>query len=222
MPADAEIGETGNGRSPESVDRLMVGACAAIWLVLLVVSVIAVVALVGLGRGQRGVPESSSGVLYLIIGVSALTIAGAVALLMRARRDAQQQAEGEQPAQAQKPPERPQTEARAEKVRVFGTVVDPSAPPLPDSPPAPSARAGALERVWLRGTASMAGAVGLALIGVASAAHQLAVGHSTAAIVALAIAGAVTVAMPVLLVVAVRKLNELSPAGKDAAGDASD
>ncbi len=218
MSADAETGDADGGRSPESIDRAMVGGCAAIWLVLLVVSVIATVALVNLGRGQRGLPESSSGLLYAIIGISAATIVGAVYLLMRARRDAQPERVEEEPADVPKPPERPQSEARTEKIRVFGTVVDPSARPLPESPPAPSARAGALERIWLRGTASIAGAMGLALIGVASAAHQLAVGHPTAAVVALGIAGVVTLATPALLVIADRKLEGVVAEGANSGG----
>lgn len=225
MAAEADVDEVGSGRSPEGVDRLMVGACAAIWLVLLVVSVIAVVALVNLGRGHRGLPESSSGLLYAIIGVSAVIIIGAVALLLRARRDAQQREEeqttpaptpAETRAEAPKPTDRPQTEARTEKIRVFGSVVDPSVRPLPESSPVPSARSGAVDRVWLRGTVSIAAAVGLALIGVASAAHQLAVGHSTAAIVALAVAGLVTLAMPAVLIIAGRKLSEVF--GEEAGG----
>ncbi len=42
--------------SPETVDRLMVGVCGAIWLVLLAVIVVATVALVDLGqwRSRRG------------------------------------------------------------------------------------------------------------------------------------------------------------------------
>ncbi len=43
---------TAERRSPETVDRVMVGVCGAIWLVLLAVTVIATVALVHLGRGQ--------------------------------------------------------------------------------------------------------------------------------------------------------------------------
>ena len=77
------------GRSPETVDRLMVGVCGAIWLVLLAVSAIATVALVQLGSGHR--PSGGSGsswLLYTIIVISAVVILGAIPLLIRARRAA--------------------------------------------------------------------------------------------------------------------------------------
>ncbi|MBV8788703.1 MAG: DUF2561 family protein, partial [Mycobacterium sp.] len=37
--------------SPEVIDRILIGSCAAVWLVLLGVSVAAAVALADLGRG---------------------------------------------------------------------------------------------------------------------------------------------------------------------------
>ena len=79
----------GETHSPETVDRLLVGVCGAIWLVLLAVSVIATVALIQLGRGHTGTREEhSSWLLYSIIVVSALIIIGAIPLLLRARRTA--------------------------------------------------------------------------------------------------------------------------------------
>ena len=116
-------GATEPAQSPETVDRLMVGVCGAIWLVLLAISVIATVALVQLGKGhQGGGEERSSWLLYSIIVVSALVIIGAIPLLLRAR----QAALTEPPPDVPVPdaPVRP-TEAPTEKLRVFGTSVDP-------------------------------------------------------------------------------------------------
>src|ERR1700740_464936 len=73
---------------PDVIDRILVGACAAIWLVLLGVSVAAAVALADLGRGfhkMAGNPHTTW-VLYVVIIVSALIIAGAIPVLLRARR----------------------------------------------------------------------------------------------------------------------------------------
>ncbi len=73
------------------MDRLLVGVCGAIWLVLLAVTVIAIVALVDMSRGHTA---SSGGshtpwLLYSIIIVSGgLIILGAIPLLIRARRTA--------------------------------------------------------------------------------------------------------------------------------------
>ncbi len=75
---------------PDVIDRILLGACAAIWLVLLGVSVAATVALADLGRGFRkaaGNPHTTW-VLYAVIIVSALIIAAAIPVLLRARRAA--------------------------------------------------------------------------------------------------------------------------------------
>ena len=79
----------------DRVDRILLGACAAIWLAALGTGVAAVVALVDLARGH---PESSGEsatpwLLYTVIGISALVIIGAVPLLLRARRMALEDAQ---------------------------------------------------------------------------------------------------------------------------------
>jgi len=64
--------------SPATTDRILLGACAAVWLVFVGVSVAAVVALVDLSRGfQRTGSQHTPAVLYAVIIVSALVIAGA-------------------------------------------------------------------------------------------------------------------------------------------------
>jgi len=73
---------------PDVVDRILVGACAAVWLVLIGVSVAATVALANLGQGYHKSAGSSHTpwVLYAVIIVSAVIIAGAIPVLVRARR----------------------------------------------------------------------------------------------------------------------------------------
>lgn len=214
-PDAAETHEAHGGRSPDMVDRILVGSCGAIWLILIAIGVIATMALVDLGRGHPagGESEHSSWPLYTIIVVSGVVLLGAIPLLLRARRnavtvDSRPEAEVETPV-------RP-IEARTEKLRVFGTAVDPYDRTLPDAERATSrVSSSLLNRLWLRGTVSLVAAIGLALIGVAAGTYLLATSSATAAWVALGSAGVITVAMPAVLVFFQRQLGE---AVEDAAG----
>lgn len=209
--APAEHETTVTGRSPQMVDRIMVGVCGAIWLVWLAAAVVATVGLVRLASGHSGGGERhSSWLLYSIIVVSALIIIAAIPLLLRARRSA--------PAE----PAATATEARAaapvetptEKMRVFG--VDPYAQrELEVSRPAPAVPTAVLDRIWLRGTTSLLTAMGLALTAVAVATYLLTDGKETGAWVALGVAGVITIAMPAVLVFHQRMLTEVW----DAAGE---
>src|ERR1700741_5080310 len=71
-------------------DRILLGACAAIWLVALGAGVAATVALVdlGTGHGQSTGESETPWLLYAVIAISAAVIIGAVPLLLRARRAA--------------------------------------------------------------------------------------------------------------------------------------
>ena len=202
----SDVADAEQRRSPETVDRLMVGVCGAIWLVLLAVSVIATVALVQLGRGDVGGTEKQSPwLLYTIIAVSALIIVGAIPLLLRARQTMLPDAATDVPAPDA--PVRP-TEAPTEKLRVFGTAVDPYARKLEVPTAVPRVPATVVDRLLLRGTASLLGAMGLALIAVATATYLLATESDTAAWAALGTAAVITVAMPAILVAFQRKLAE--------------
>ena len=206
-------------RSPETTDRLMVGVCGAIWLVLLAVSSIATVALVKLGRGhERTSGEShSSWLLYTVIVISALVIVGAIPLLLRARRTAMAQSGvsgdsgvTERPGSPEKPLAEPAPAARpvdapTEKLRVFGAAVDPYRR-KPAQHRQVSRISVVLERIWLRGTTSLVGAMGLALTAVATATYLLATRTDTAAWVALGVAAVVTVGMVGILVTFQRRL----------------
>lgn len=220
MTAPGDNNDT-QARTPETTDRLMVGACGAIWLVFLVVSAIAVVALTNLGRGHSAAEDGGSPwLLYTVIAVSALTIVGAIPLLLKARRTALESKAGSEADAVQSAPPvaitaragEPVREAATEKMRVFGTSVDPSARRQAAEDAATPANAGMLERLWLRGTTSLLGAMGLALTGVSTATYLLAAGSDTGAWVALGVAGVITVAMPAVLVYFNRQLAEAARA----------
>ncbi|KAA0109600.1 DUF2561 family protein [Mycolicibacterium sp. P1-5] len=216
--------DTEDRRSPETVDRLLVGVCGAIWLVLLAVTVIAIVALVDMSRGHAASAGGSHTpwLLYSIIIVSAVIILGAIPLLIRARRAAQSDSRlTSEPAKA--PPPRPTTaaaapvrgtEAPTEKMKVFGSTVDPYERYQPDFAQSSASRradplvpATELDRLWLRCTVMLAGAIGLALVGVSTATYLMAVNNDTAAWVALGLAAVITVAMPVIPVTYLRQLH---------------
>ena len=205
MGSEAADVESGTGGSPETVDRILVGVCGAIWLVLLAATVIATVALVRLGSVQAcEAGGQSSLLLYSIIAVSAIVIVGAIPLLVRARRTAQPEPQSETPAV--EAPVRA-ADAPTEKLRVFG--VDPSARRETDAADdVARISAALLDRVWLRGTTSLLAAMGLALTAVAVATYLLAVSSDTAAWAALGVAGVITVAMPAILVTFQRQLGE--------------
>ncbi len=191
---------------PDVIDRILVGACAAIWLVLLGVSVAAAVALMDLGRGFHKMAGSShtTWVLYAVIIVSALIIAGAIPVLVRARRMAQTEpAAGSMPGHP-RPPVRlmsqaPRTAAeRARQQRVMRAVE-----------PAGEWSGAAVDRVWLRGTVVLAGTMGAALIAVATATYLMAVGHEGPSWVGYGLAAIVTAAMPVVEWLHIRQLRRV-------------
>ena len=74
----------------DRTDRILLGACAAVWLAALGAGVAATVALVDLGTGHaQSTGESDTPwLLYAVIAISAAVIIGAVPLLLRARRAA--------------------------------------------------------------------------------------------------------------------------------------
>jgi hypothetical protein len=215
----------GQTRSPEAVDRAMVAVCGAIWLVMLAVSVVATVALVQLGQGRDADPDGqSSWLLYSVIAVSALIIAGAIPLLLRARRTAladpgaradsaraDSGGSGSGGSGAADPGPVLPIEAPTEKLRVFGTAVDPYAR---EAAPAAVSRvpAAVVDRLWLRGTTSLLGAMGLALTAVAAATYLLTAGNDTGTWVALGTAAVISVAMPAILVAFARRLSEATDA----------
>lgn len=193
--------------SPDVIDRILIGACAAVWLVLLGVSVAAAVALADLGRGfhqAASSTHSTSWVLYAVIVVSALIIAGAIPMLIRARRMAQTDPAARGMA-ASRPPVRLMSQAPR-------TAAERARQPRPQAP-APAADSDwsgeTVDRVWLRGTVLLVTAMGAALIAVATATYLMAVGHDGPSWVAYVIAGVVTAGMPAIEWLHVRQLRQV-------------
>lgn len=186
------------GQSPEVTDRILLGACAAIWLTLLGMSVAALVALVDLGRGFDQPAESShKGLLYVVIGVSALVILAAIPVLLRARQTGSPgfapQAQPKPPLQGGPAPHRG-FDAPGRRASV-------TRPVLPNQTQ--------VDRVLLRGVVVLAGAVGAALTMVALATYLMAIGKDTGSWVCYGLAGAITLAMPVIPWLYLRRLGEV-------------
>ncbi len=206
----------------DRVDRILLGACAAIWLAALGAGVAATVALVDLGRGH---PESSgeSGtpwLLYTVIGISAAVIVGAVPLLLRARRAALEDSRPPARATVRTAPESPQApvrgaEAPTEKIRIFGTAADEVNPrpgypaPRPPSTPAAVLPVTAVDQLWLRCAVVIACAMGIATLAIGVATYLMAVDSNAAAWVIFTLAGLVTLAMPAVPWFYLRELRAL-------------
>lgn len=188
---------------PDIIDRILLGACAAIWLLLLGVSVAAAVALADLGRGFHSAARnthSTPWVLYAVIIVSALIIAGAVPVLLRARRMTKAEPPVVRSTALQG---RPQAKPPATR-----TVVERVRPQRSQAAAATGDWSGeAVDRIWLRGTVVLTGALGIALIAVAAATYSMAVGHDGGSWVGYGLAGAVTAAMPAVEWFYVRQLR---------------
>jgi hypothetical protein len=84
-------------------------------------------------------------------------------------------------------------QARTERLAVLR-------PALPDAE---------VERIWLRGSIFLLGAMGLALVAVAAATYLMAIGHQGAAWTVYVIAGIVTVVMPLILWLLDRRLRRM-------------
>lgn len=201
--------------SLEVVDRILLGLCALIWLVLLGMSVAAAVALVDLGRGFHQPTENPhTGLLYIVIGVSALIILAAIPVLLRAR----QASVPRRPAGLAPPPRNGRgpvpRDGRGPVRRVEGQ--------LPRG--GFDARAGGrrtgghrrasphqaeVERILLRGVTELACVIGAALTAVAVATYLMTVGKDTAAWVGYGVAGIITAAMPTVPWLHVRRLRGL-------------
>ena len=72
----------------------------------------------------------------------------------------------------------------------------------------------AVDRIWLRGTVSLTGTIGVALIAVAAATYLMAVGHDGASWVAYGLAGAVTAGLPAIEWLYVRQLRQVLAAAQ--------
>jgi len=191
--------------SPEAIDRGLITACAVIWLLVLGMGVAAAVALVDLGRGHPS-GESGSGtpwLLYVIIAISALVIALAIPLLLRARRTAL--LEQSAVPVATPTPETAPTERLVDRD-------PPGYPgPMPSRHTSASLSAETLDRMWLRCGVGVLAAAGAAMFAVALAAYLLAVASDSGAWIALSVAALITIGMGAIPLLYLRQLHaELS------------
>lgn len=191
----------------DRTDRILLGACAAIWLVALGTGVAATVALVDLGRGHA---ESSGDagtpwLLYTVIGISAVVIIGAVPLLLRARREALADA----PQANRSTPAAPgqsrvmDTTPATEKLSAAGPRGgghDPgsayAAPRVQRTLDAPEPLSAAVDLLWLRCAVVIACAIGVAMVTIGVATYLMAVDSNVAAWIFYALTALVTLAMP--------------------------
>jgi hypothetical protein len=199
----------GSDIPPDVIDRILLGACAAIWLLLLGVSVAAAVALADLGRGFHTAAKnahSTPWVLYAVIIVSALIIAGAVPVLLRARKMTKSEPPVVRSTALQGRPPARQAAARkvVERVRQQRGAL---------TGPAGEWSGEAVDRVFLRGTVVLTGAIGAALIAVAAATYTMAVGHDGPSWVGYGLAGLITAATPAVEWLFVRQLRQVVAAG---------
>ncbi|MDT5017257.1 MAG: hypothetical protein QOD39_3417 [Mycobacterium sp.] len=213
---------TSNPGEFDRTDRILLGACAGIWLAALGAGVAATVALVDLGRGH---PESSGAsgtpwLLYTVIAVSAVVIIGAVPLLLRARRTAMAEAQPQarpapRPTPGRQPPPVRGVESPTEKLRISGAGSGGIASrpgysaPWPHSPSAPAALIAAVDQVWLRCALVIACAIGIAMVAIGVATYLMAVDSDAAAWVFYVLTGIVTLAMPVVPFFYLRELRAL-------------
>jgi hypothetical protein len=200
----------------DQTDRILLGACAAVWLAALGAGVAATVALVDLGtsHGASTGESDTPWLLYAVIAISAAVIIGAVPLLLRARRAALE--ESPPPARATpvravagQPPVRG-AEPPTEKLRVPArAATGPGYATREAISPPPSPLMTAVDQLWLRCAVIVAIAMGVATVAIGVGTYLMAVDNNAAAWVFYVLAGLVTVAMPAIPWLYLRQLRGL-------------
>ena len=202
MPKDTEFSSPpsrGALSGPENMERILLAACAVIWLAALAAAVAATVSLVDMASGRgtvRAELSEASGsetpwVLYTVIGISAAVILVAIPLLVRARRQSTHRplrdptpGGGSVAEDIAAVPPRGSRRSQAEPALETGTRT--------------TAVPGVVDEVFARFGLSMACAVGVGTLAVGVATYLIANDSGSAAVAFFIIAGIVTVAMPVL------------------------
>jgi hypothetical protein len=193
---------------PENLDRILLGACAGIWLLALGAGVAATVALVDLSNGRGSVRAELSGsdtpwVLYTVIGVSAAVIAAAIPLLIRARRDSNQRplrgvAGGSGSAADDIAAITGQPGGRRRAATTAAT--EGRRPALP----------AIVDEVYVRCTTGIGCAVGAGVLAVGIGTYLMATGSDTAAWAAYVVAGLITVGMAAVPWFCLRELHAVT------------
>ncbi|OBF23791.1 hypothetical protein A5727_00395 [Mycobacterium sp. ACS4331] len=187
--------ERAQGWSPDVIDRALIVACAVAWLLALGFAVAAGVALADLGGGRSsGTAEDGDTpwLLYTVIGVSALVIAVAVPLLLRARK-ATPDSVTAAPAESSR--------ARVAASRIHAGYPASTVRSAPSRLPS-----AAMDRLLLRCGLGVLTAMGAAYIAVAIATHLMAIGSDGTAWALYAVAGLLTLGMAAIPVLLVRQL----------------
>jgi uncharacterized protein DUF2561 len=207
----------------DRTDRILLGACAAVWLVALGAGVAATVALIDLATAHAQATEESETpwLLYAVIAISAAVIIGAVPLLLRARRatlDESPPPARSTPGRAvpgQQPPVRG-VDASTEKLRVPPTAVGGPVAARPGYPtrgeaisPEPNPLTAAVDQLWLRCAVVIAIAMGVAMVAIGVATYLIAVDHDAVAWAFYVLAGLVTLGMPAIPWFYLRQLRAL-------------
>jgi hypothetical protein len=190
----------------DRTDRILLGACAAVWLVALGAAVAATVALVdlGTGRAQSTGESDTPWLLYAVIAISAAVIIGAVPLLLRARRAALEDSPPPARAPMRAAPDRPEApvrgaEAPTEKIRIGATTSTGLSYPTREAVrPVSNPLAGAADQLWLRCAVVLAIVMGVATVAIGIATYLMAVDHNAVAWAFYVIAGLVTLGMPAI------------------------
>ena len=215
MTHDTDTGVAGPSRvrsgGSEQLDRLLVIAAIVLWLVALGAGVAAVVALVGLANGHSVAVAGESDtpwLLYSVIGVSAAVIIGAIPLLLRARHAASPEVAAPRSAAPDDGDPAGDVPSVGQRVQPFGAPVlrRHSTPPAGSRVGFPTA---AVERIWVRCTSTIAAAMGAAATGIGVATYLMASDHDTAAWAVYAVAGIITVAMPLAPWFFLRQLRDV-------------
>jgi hypothetical protein len=210
MPDNMDVGEF------DRTDRILLGACAAVWLAALGAGVAATVALVDLGTGHaQSTGESDTPwLLYAVIAISAAVIIGAVPLLLRARRAALEESPPHATsvrAVAGQPPSVREAEPPTQKLRVpaGGVATGPGYATREAISPPPSPLMTAVDQLWLRCAVIIAIGMGVAMVAIGVATYLMAVNSNAAAWVFYVLAGLVTVGMPAIPWLYLRQLRAL-------------
>ncbi|AGB24163.1 Protein of unknown function (DUF2561) [Mycobacterium sp. JS623] len=198
----------------DRTDRILLGACAAVWLIALGAGVAATVALVDLGNGHaQSTGESDTPwLLYVVIAISAVVIIGAVPLLLRARRAALEEPPPRARAPMRAAPAAPArgAEAPTEKIRIGATTSAGLSYPTREAiRPQPNPLAAAVDQLWLRCAVVIAIAMGVAMVAIGIATYLMAVDHNAVAWALYILAGIVTLGMPAIPWFYLRELRAL-------------
>lgn len=199
MPKDTDLSHTSRRTlsGPENLERILLAACAVIWLGALGAAVAATVTLVDLANGRgtvRAELSEASGsetpwLLYSVIGVSAVVIAVAIPLLVRARQQTGQRSL-HTPAGGSAADDIAAVPARESRRR--------QAEPAVETGSGSSVPSGIVDQVYLRCGTSIGCAVGAGTLAVGVATYLTASGSDGAAMAFYIITGLIVVAMPVL------------------------